>query len=154
MLPKELFGGAAVSSARLVIENYTWHHATLLLDFARGLRGSGVGSDTVSQVSRLSAVDIIATDDIRHRDDAPDPLVVVHRRSPRHRVVLPSFHTRRHIRQEAAEPLRHRGVRENSIAQHRIRQPGQHHRLHRGHDLAGFGADHREAENAIVTSTD
>jgi len=60
----------------------------------------------------------------------------------------------RHIRQEGAEPLRHRGVRENGIAQRRIRQPGEHHRLHRGHDLAGLGADHREAENTFVTSTD
>ena len=31
---------------------------------------------------------------------------------------------------------------------------GQHRRLHRGHDLTGLGADHREAENAVVTFAD
>src|SRR5215471_5850880 len=65
-----------------------------------------------------------------------------------------SLRARRHLRQERPEPLRHRGVRENSIAQRRIRQFGQHRRLHRGHDLAGLGSDHREADDAIVTSTD
>jgi hypothetical protein len=45
VLPKELLGGAAVPSARLVIENYTRHHATLLLNFALGLLRSGLGSN-------------------------------------------------------------------------------------------------------------
>jgi len=45
VLPKELLGGAAVPSARLVIENYTRHHAALLLDFALGLLRSGLGSN-------------------------------------------------------------------------------------------------------------
>ena len=76
VLPKELFGGAAIASARLMVESYTRYHAALL----------------------------------------SDRLVVDHGNPP-HLVVLHSLHTRRHIRQERAEPLRHRGVCENGIAQ-------------------------------------
>src|SRR5437016_5727662 len=58
------------------------------------------------------------------------------------------------MREEVAEPLRHRRVRENGVTQPRIWQVCQHRRLHRGHDLAGLGADHREAENAVVARAD
>src|SRR6266550_7652535 len=61
---------------------------------------------------------------------------------------------RRHIREERAKSLRHRRVRENSIAKLRIWQVSQHRRLHHGHDLTGFGAYHRKAENAVVSRTD
>jgi hypothetical protein len=45
-------------------------------------------------------------------------------------------------------------VRENGVTEPRIWQVCQHRRLHRGHDLTGLGANHREAENAVVTPTD
>ena len=61
---------------------------------------------------------------------------------------------RRHIREERAESLRHRRVRENGVAEPRVWQVCQHRRLHRGHDLTGVGANHREAENAVVTPAD
>jgi hypothetical protein len=51
VLPKELLGGAAVPSARLVIENYTRHHAALLLDFALGLLRSGPGPNGLQGVA-------------------------------------------------------------------------------------------------------
>ncbi len=41
---------------------------------------------------------------------------------------------------------------DHRIAEPLVRQPGQHRGLHHGHDLAGFGADHREAEDAIVAA--
>src|SRR5262245_61361045 len=57
---------------------------------------------------------------------------------------------RRHIREERVKSLHHRRVRENGVAEPRIWQICQHRRLHRGDDLAGLGANHREAENAVV----
>jgi hypothetical protein len=45
-------------------------------------------------------------------------------------------------------------VRENGVGKPRIRNIGQHGHLHRGHDLTGPGANHREAEDAIVTFAD
>src|SRR2546421_12336793 len=59
----------------------------------------------------------------------------------------------RHIRQQEAESLRHRQVRQNGVAEFHIRHPGQHRGLHRGHDLTGLGADHGETEDAVVTPT-
>src|SRR5262249_60501950 len=32
--------------------------------------------------------------------------------------------------------------------------PGEHGHLNRGHDLAGFGAEHREAENTVALRVD
>src|SRR5215510_1113459 len=60
---------------------------------------------------------------------------------------------RRHIREERVKSLHHRRVRENGVAKPRIWQICQHRRLHRGDDLAGLGANHREAENAVVIPT-
>ena len=60
----------------------------------------------------------------------------------------------RHIRKEWTESLRHRRVRENGVAEPPIWQVCQHRRLHRGHDLAGLGANHREAENEVVAPAD
>jgi hypothetical protein len=45
-------------------------------------------------------------------------------------------------------------VRKNGVAEHRKWQGCQHRRLHRGHDFAGLGANHRKAKNAVVTPTD
>ena len=39
---------------------------------------------------------------------------------------------------------------DDGVAQAWIRQLCQHGGLHHSHDLAGFGADHREAHNAVV----
>jgi hypothetical protein len=58
---------------------------------------------------------------------------------------------RRHIREELAESLHHRRVREEGVAEPRVWQVCQHRRLRHGDDLAGLGAKHREAENAVVT---
>jgi hypothetical protein len=44
-------------------------------------------------------------------------------------------------------------VDENGVSEPPIWQVRQHRRLHRGHDLAGLGANHREAENAVVAPT-
>src|SRR5215510_10733302 len=57
---------------------------------------------------------------------------------------------RRHIREERVKSLHHRRVRENGVAKLRIWQICQHRRLHRGDDLAGLGANHREADNSVV----
>src|SRR5262249_25608278 len=57
---------------------------------------------------------------------------------------------RRHIREERVKSLDHRRVRENGVAEPRIWQICQHRRLHRGDDLAGLGANHREADNSVV----
>jgi hypothetical protein len=57
---------------------------------------------------------------------------------------------RRHIREKGAESFRHGRMCENGIAQVRIWQTRQDSHLYHGHDLAGFGADHREAKNAVV----
>ena len=45
-------------------------------------------------------------------------------------------------------------MRDDGIAELRVWETRQHRRLHHGHDLAGLGADHREAENAVVARTD
>jgi hypothetical protein len=45
-------------------------------------------------------------------------------------------------------------VDENGVSEPPIWQVCQHRRLHRSHDLAGLGANHREAENAVVAPTD
>jgi hypothetical protein len=58
---------------------------------------------------------------------------------------------RRHIREELAESLHHRRVREDGVAEPRVWQVCQQRRLRHGDDLAGLGAKHREAENAVVT---
>src|SRR6516164_9905122 len=60
----------------------------------------------------------------------------------------------RHVREKRAQALRHRRVGNNGIAELRVWETGQHRRLHHGHDLTGFGADHREAEKAVVARTD
>ena len=61
---------------------------------------------------------------------------------------------RRHIREKRAESFRHGRMCENGIAQIRIWQARQDSHLYHGHGLAGFGADHREAKNAVVTRGD
>ena len=43
---------------------------------------------------------------------------------------------------------------ENGVSESPIWQVCQHRRLHRGHDLTGLGANHREAKNAVITPTD
>src|SRR5262249_25899653 len=60
---------------------------------------------------------------------------------------------KRDIREERVKSLHHRRVRENGVAELRIWQVCEHRRLHRGHDLTGVGANHREAENAVVIPT-
>jgi hypothetical protein len=45
-------------------------------------------------------------------------------------------------------------MRENGIAQFRIWQARQDSHLYHGHGLAGFGADHCEAKNAVVAPGD
>src|SRR5215468_487839 len=75
-----------------------------------------------------------------------------------HRRLLPDgtfrpdllYGPRRHIREERTKSLHHRRVRKDSVAEPRIWQICQHRRLHCGDDLAGFGANHREADNAVV----
>src|SRR5260221_9141104 len=64
-----------------------------------------------------------------------------------------SWRPRRHIREERAESLHHRRMRENSVAEPRIWQVGYHCRLHRCQNLTGLGTDHDEAENAVITLT-
>src|SRR5260221_6289315 len=64
-----------------------------------------------------------------------------------------SWRPRRHIREERAESLRHRRVRESSVAEPRIWQVGYHCRLPRRQNLTGLGTDHDEAENAVVALT-
>jgi len=61
---------------------------------------------------------------------------------------------RRHIREERIEPLCHRRMRENGVAEPWVGQARQHRRLHRGHDLTGLSANHRKAEDAVVTPAD
>jgi hypothetical protein len=39
---------------------------------------------------------------------------------------------------------------DDGVGQALVRQTGQHRHLHRGHDLAGRGADHREAEDMVA----
>src|ERR1700741_252621 len=58
---------------------------------------------------------------------------------------------RRHIREERAESLSHSRMRNDGIAKSRIWETRQHCSLHHSHDLSGLGADHREAEKAVVT---
>src|SRR5215471_18817994 len=60
----------------------------------------------------------------------------------------------RHVREKRAEALCHCRMCDDGIAELRIWQVRQHRRLHHGHDLTGFGADHREAENAVLARTD
>ena len=43
---------------------------------------------------------------------------------------------------------------DDCVSEHRIGQVGEHRSLDYGHDLTGLGANHREAENAILTPTD
>jgi len=45
-------------------------------------------------------------------------------------------------------------MRENGVAQNGEGKFGEHRRLHNRHDFTGLGADHREAENAIVAGVD
>jgi hypothetical protein len=45
-------------------------------------------------------------------------------------------------------------VDENGVSEPPIWQVCQDRRLHRDHDLAGLGTNHREAENAVVTLSD
>jgi hypothetical protein len=49
-----------------------------------------------------------------------------------------------HIGEEAAEPLGHCRVRDDRVAQARVRHACQHRDLHHGHDLAGLSSEHRE----------
>jgi hypothetical protein len=44
------------------------------------------------------------------------------------------------------------GVRKNGVAKARVGQARQHRRLHHGDDLAGLGANHREAVNAVIVT--
>ena len=60
----------------------------------------------------------------------------------------------RHVREERAEALRHCRVCDDSVAKLWIWQVREHRGLNHGHDLAGFGADHGEAENAVVALCD
>ena len=45
-------------------------------------------------------------------------------------------------------------MRENRVAEPRIGQISKHGRLDRGHDLAGLGANHGEAKNAVIVLSD
>src|SRR5262245_10442759 len=60
----------------------------------------------------------------------------------------------RYIRQERAEPLCDRQMRDDGVAELRIGQICQHRCLNGSHDLASLGTDHGEAENAIVIGSD
>src|SRR6202167_3576567 len=60
----------------------------------------------------------------------------------------------RNVREEEAQALREGRVRKNRVAKPRVGQVRQHRHLHHGHDLAGLGADHGEAEDAVVTVPD
>src|SRR5271166_5587015 len=60
-----------------------------------------------------------------------------------------SARCRRDGGEQGIEPLGHGRVRENGVAENRIGQPAENGGLHRGHDLPGLGADHREAEDAV-----
>ena len=64
----------------------------------------------------------------------------------RRRVSLPTLD----IREERDEALRHCRVRDDRVAQARVGHARQHRGLDHGHDLAGLGADHGEAENAVA----
>ena len=65
-----------------------------------------------------------------------------------------SYGSCRYIRKERAESFRYRRVDENGVSELGIWQVGQHRRLHRSQNLAGVGANHREAENPFVASID
>src|SRR5690349_12423541 len=71
-------------------------------------------------------------------------------------IVVPHWHLllyrpRRHIRKERAEALGHGRMRDDGVAELRKWQARKHRGLHHGHDFAGLGANHREAEDAVVT---
>src|SRR5213592_2769343 len=131
-------------------------HTTAATGAKKGARWSTMCTATSQESPAASAACTIGTALLRHR---------VSRRassSPRRNGIssmaptpFPSHLTAwRDIRQQKAESLRHREVRENGVAQLRIRQLRQHRRLHRGHDLTGLGPDHGEPENAVVAPAD
>src|SRR5215470_8141385 len=60
----------------------------------------------------------------------------------------------RHIREEQAQPLSHRRMRECDVSERRIRKACQYCCLRRGHDFAGPGTDHREAKDATIVLVD
>src|ERR1700736_2969421 len=76
-------------------------------------------------------------------------------RSCRERLVHPNgSRSGRNVFKQRAEPLRHGRVRQNGVAEYLIREFCKDRGLHRSHDLAGLGTNHRKAENAIISSTD
>src|SRR5271165_3304236 len=56
--------------------------------------------------------------------------------------------------EEKAEAFGHGEVRDDGVAQLRVRKPRHHRGLDDGHNLAGLGADHGEAQDAIVARAD
>src|SRR6267142_5190714 len=62
--------------------------------------------------------------------------------------------SRWYIREERAEGLSHRRVRDNRIAQACVRHARQHCGLNHRHDFTGLSADHRETENAVAVRLD
>jgi len=60
----------------------------------------------------------------------------------------------RYIREERAEALRHCRVRDDRVAQARVRHAGQHRGLNHGHDFARLGAEHGETQNAVAVGLD
>src|SRR5947209_6803508 len=64
------------------------------------------------------------------------------------------FRRVRNAGQKHAQPLSHRWVSENGIAEPRVCKTGQHGRLHGGDDLSSAGAEHRKADDAIAVRID
>jgi hypothetical protein len=71
------------------------------------------------------------------------------------RSLSPTLHgATRNTRERRTQAFGYGRVRDNRIAQAGIGEPRQHRRLHHGHDLAGLGTYHREADDAIVVHVD
>ena len=60
----------------------------------------------------------------------------------------------RNAGEQRTQALRNGRVGDDGIAHTGIGQPRQHRHLHRRHDLAGLGTDHRKAEDAVVACPD
>ena len=59
-----------------------------------------------------------------------------------------------HSAEQRTKAFRHRGVRENSVAQRGIRQPAHHRGLHDRHDFARVGSHRCEAKDFIAIAAD
>lgn len=66
----------------------------------------------------------------------------------------PFIGARWHAREQEAQSLGNGQVRDDGVAQSRIRKAREHGRLYGGHYLACFGADHRESEDAVIRADD